>query len=154
MAWIVLAFDGEDAEAPARRAAARARHLAVLEAMAADGRLALGVPLIERDGRIAGSLMVLSGETEADRDAYLAEEPFAREGVRTRIDATPFRIAPLPCRTLPGPGTPMPTSRTHTVVVAMDGSDPEAPARRSRIGRCPVRQASRRDGSSRATAMP
>jgi hypothetical protein len=40
--------------------------------MAADGRLALGVPLIERDGRIAGSLMVLAGETEADRDAYLA----------------------------------------------------------------------------------
>ncbi|WP_019014685.1 YciI family protein [Elioraea tepidiphila] len=130
MAWIVLAFDGEDVEAPARRASARERHLAALNAMAADGRLALGVPLIERDGRIAGSLMVLSGETEADRDAYLAEEPFAREGVWTRIDAMPFRIALLPYRALPGPGTPLPTARTHTVVVAMDGSDAEAPARR------------------------
>jgi uncharacterized protein YciI len=42
----------------------------------------------------------------------------------------PFRIAPLPYRALPGPGTPLPTARTHTVVVAMDGSDAEAPARR------------------------
>lgn len=130
MAWIVLAFDGEDAEAPARREAVRGRHLGVISAMAADGRLALGVPLMESDGRIAGSLMVLAAEAEADRDAYLAEEPFAREGVWARIDAMPFRIAPLPYRPLPGPGRPVPTARTHTVVVAMDGSDAEAPARR------------------------
>lgn len=130
MAWIVLAFDGEDAEAPARRAAARERHLGVIAAMAADGRLALGVPLIERDGRIAGSLMVLAGDAQSDLDAYLAEEPFAREGVWTRIDAMPGRIAPLPYRPLPGPGTPMPTARTHTVVLAMDGSDDAAVERR------------------------
>ena len=78
MAWIVLGFDGTDAEAPARRAAVRERHLGVIGAMAADGRLALGVPLFEPDGRVAGSLMVLSGEAPAALEAYLAEEPFAR----------------------------------------------------------------------------
>lgn len=130
MAWIVLAFDGEDADAPARRAASRERHLGVIAAMAADGRLALGVPLIERDGRIVGSLMVLAGDRQSDLDAYLAEEPFARERVWTRIDAMPFRIAPLPYRPLPGPGVPLPTARTHTVVLAMDGSDDAAVERR------------------------
>jgi uncharacterized protein YciI len=133
MAWIVLAFDGTDAEAPARRAAARERHLAVIAAAAADGRLALGVPLFESDGRVAGSLMVLSGEAQSDLDAYLAEEPFARDGVWTRIDAMPGRIAPLPYRPLPAPGAPMPTERTHTVIVAMDGTDEGAVARRMAV---------------------
>lgn len=130
MAWIVLGFDGEDAGAAGRRAAARERHLAVIAAVAADGRLALGVPLIEGDGRVAGSLMVLSGDTQSDLDAYLAEEPFARDGVWTRIDAMPGRIAPLPYQALPAPGAKMPTARTHTVTVAMDGTDEEAVARR------------------------
>lgn len=133
MAWIVLAFDGTDAGAPARRAAARERHLAVLNTMAADGRLALGVPLREGDDRTVGSLMVLSGEAQSDLDAYLAEEPFAREGVWTRIDAMPGRIAPLPYRPLPGPGAPLPTERTHTVIVAMDGTDEGAVARRAAV---------------------
>ncbi|WP_439578609.1 YciI family protein [Elioraea sp.] len=133
MAWIVLAFDGVDEGAPARRAAARERHLTVIAAMAGDGRLALGVPLMEEDGRIVGSLMVLSGETQAGLDAYLAEEPFAREGVWARIDAMPGRIAPLPYRPLPSPGSPMPTMRTHTVIVAMDGTDEGAVARRMSV---------------------
>mgnify|MGYP002622025249 CR=1 FL=1 len=133
MAWIVLAFDGEDAEAPGRRAAARDRHIALITRMAEDGRLALGVPLRERDDRTAGSLMVLSGDAQSDLDAYLAEEPFAREGVWTRIDAMPGRIAPLPYRPLPGPGTPMPTARTHTVVLAMDGTDDTAVERRMAV---------------------
>lgn len=130
MAWIVLGFDGTDAEAPARRAAARERHLAVITPMAADGRLALGVPLFEPDGRVAGSLMVLSGEAPAALEAYLGEEPFAREGVWQRTDTMPGRIAPLPYRPLPGPGAPLPSARTHTVIVAMDGSDEGAVQRR------------------------
>lgn len=130
MAWIVLGFDGTDAEAPARRSAARQRHLAVITAMAADGRLALGVPLFESDGRVAGSLMVLSGDEPAALEAYLAEEPFAREAVWQRTDTMPGRIAPLPYRPLPGPDAPMPSARTHTVIVAMDGTDEGAVARR------------------------
>ncbi|GIX08907.1 YciI family protein [Elioraea sp.] len=130
MAWIVLGFDGTDAEAPARRAAVRERHLGVIGAMAADGRLALGVPLFEPDGRVAGSLMVLSGEAPAALEAYLAEEPFAREGVWARVDSMPGRIAPLPYRRLPGPSGEPPPRRTHTVILAMDGTDEGAPARR------------------------
>ena len=130
MAWIVLGFDGTDAEAAARRQAARERHLAVIAAMAADGRLSLGVPLFEPDGQVAGSLMVLSGDEPGALDAYLAEEPFAHQGVWTRVDSMPGRIPPLPYRPLPGPSGPPPAGRTHTVIVAMDGSDEGAPARR------------------------
>lgn len=125
MGYAVMAFDGPD---PSRRAAARARHLAVITAWAADGRLALGVPLFDAAFQPAGSLMILAVPDRAGLDAYLAEEPFATEGVWERIEAMPFRIASLPYRPLPsGPAS---ATRTHTITIAHDARDAEAPARR------------------------
>ncbi len=133
MGYAVLAYDGEDDGALARRMAVRDRHLEVITAWAADGRLALGVPLFTNEGRIAGSLMLLEVPDQAGLDAYLAAEPFAREKVWQRVTVHPFRIAPLPYRLLPQPGTPMASSRTHTVIIAMDGRDPGALDRRLKV---------------------
>ncbi|WP_149539494.1 YciI family protein [Siccirubricoccus phaeus] len=135
MAYAVFGWDGEDDGAAARRMAARERHLAILTEWARDGRLALGVPLFTAAGKVAGSLMILEVPDQAGLDAYLAAEPF-NDGtdpaarVWQRVEARPFRIAPLPYRPLPQPGTPMATSRTHTVILAMDGTDPGAEQRR------------------------
>ena len=131
MGYAVLAYDGEDAEAPARRSAARDRHLAVLTEWAGDGRLAFGTPLLAGDGRALGSFMVLDVPDEAGLRDYLAAEPFNSLGVWTRVTSFPFRIAPLPYQPLPQPGTPLAPSRTHTVVIAHDGTDAGAPARRA-----------------------
>ena len=133
MGYAVLAYDGEDDAAPARRMAVRDKHLEVLTAWAADGRLALGVPIFTAEGRVAGSLMVLEVPDRAGLDAYLAAEPFARGEVWRRVTVHPFRIAPLPYRPLPQPGAPTPASRTHTVILAMDGRDPGALARRLKV---------------------
>ena len=137
MGYAVLAYDGEDEAAPDRRMAARNQHLEVLTGWAADGRLALGVPLFTAAGRIAGSLMVLDVPDRAGLDAYLAAEPFnAGEGagrVWQRVETLPFRIAPLPYRPLPQPGTPAASAPTHTVILAMDGIDQDAPARRMAV---------------------
>jgi uncharacterized protein YciI len=130
MGYAVLAFDGDDEGAPARRMAARERHLEVITAWAADGRLALGVPLFTAAGQAAGSLMVLEVPDRAGLDAYLAAEPFNHEGVWQRVETHVFRIAPLPYRPLPQPGAPVASAPTHTVVVAMDGQDAGAEQRR------------------------
>jgi uncharacterized protein YciI len=133
MGYAVLAYDGEDAEAPARRMAARDRHLQVLTQWAGDGRLAFGTPLLANDGRALGSFMVLDVPNEAGLRDYLAAEPFNHSGVWTRVTSFPFRIAPLPYRPLPQPGTPFAPGRTHTVVIARDGTDAAAPARRQAV---------------------
>lgn len=130
MGYAIIAWDGPD---PARRAASRDRHMAVLTRWAGDGRLALGMPLFTPDWRPAGSLMVLEVPDQAGLDAYLAEEPFAVDGVWASWTVHPFRIAPLPYRPLPQPGDPVSATRTHTVIVAMDGTDAEAPARRQAV---------------------
>jgi uncharacterized protein YciI len=130
MGYAIIAWDGPD---PTRRAASRDRHLAVITRWAAAGRLVLGVPLFTPDWRPAGSLMVLDVPDRAGLEAYLAEEPFAAEGVWQRWTAHPFRIAPLPYRALPQPGEPVAATRTHTVIVAMDGTGADAPARRQAV---------------------
>jgi uncharacterized protein YciI len=133
MAHAVLAFDGEDAGAPARRLAARPRHLAVLTRWIEAGRLAFGAPLVAGpEARMIGSLMVIHGDAPVELDAYLAEEPFSTEGVWVRKSTWPFRIAPLPYAPLPAgkPGDAAPPARTHTMILALDGTDAGAPARR------------------------
>lgn len=128
MGYAILAFDGAD---PSRRAAARDAHLAVITRWAADGRLALGVPLFDAAWRPVGSLMVLNVPDETHVKEYIAEEPFAHEGVWARFDALPFRIAPLPYQPLPQPGASASATRTHTITIARDGTDAQAPARRA-----------------------
>lgn len=122
----IIAWDGTDEDAPARRAAVRDRHLAVITRWAAAGRLNLAVPLFHPEGRALGSLMILGAEDEVGVKEYLSEEPFAREGVWLRYEARPFRIAPLPYQPLPD--GPMPTHFTHVVTIAEDapGADREA----------------------------
>jgi uncharacterized protein YciI len=130
MGYAIIAWDGPD---PARRAASRDRHLAVITRWAAEGRLALGVPLFTPGWQPAGSLMVLEVPDQAGLDAYLAEEPFATEGVWAHWKVHPFRIAPLPYQALPQPGEPISATRTHTVIVALDGTDEGAVARRAAV---------------------
>jgi len=126
---VIVARDGTDAGAGERRMRARPAHLAVLARWAAAGRLTLGVPLFREDGAVAGSVMVLAGEDELGVKEYLADEPFAREGVWVAYDAIPFRLAGLPYPPLPTEGE-TPREMTHTVTIAWDGDDEGAPARR------------------------
>lgn len=126
MAWLVIAHDGEDAEAPARRAAAREAHLACIAEEAGSGRLALGLPMQDEQGRSLGSLMILATD-RAGLEDYLAREPFATRGVWRRIETHPFRIAPLPYAPWPEAGTP---PRSHRIALARDGQDPAALDRR------------------------
>ena len=127
MAYAILAFDGND---PSRRAAAMDRHRAVISRWAADGRMPFGTPLFTAEWVPSGSLMILDVPDMAGVDAYLAEEPFSVEGVWGERRILPLHIAPLPYQRLPKPGDPVATTRTHTVAIAYDGTDADAPARR------------------------
>lgn len=127
MAWLIIAHDGEDAGAPARRLAAREDHVACITAEARAGRLVLGLPMHDEAGRSLGSLMILETD-RAGLDDYLAREPFATRDVWRRIETHPFRIAPLAYADWPG--TPA-GGRSHTIAMARDGQDPGAADRRA-----------------------
>ena len=130
MGFAIIAFDSTD---PQRRMDARGRHMEVITRWADDGRLALGVPLFDGAFKPVGSLMVLNVPDETHVKEYIAEEPFAREGVWSRFEALPFTIATLPYRPLPQPGAPVSGTRTHTISIARDGTDPGAAERRAAV---------------------
>jgi uncharacterized protein YciI len=121
MGYVILGWDGEDAAAPARRAAVRDEHLKVITRWVEAGRLHLATPLFRADGTAAGSIMILNDEDELGAREYLLEEPFAREGVWLSYQMRPFRIAPMNYQPLPS--GPMPSGMTHCVVIAEDAEN-------------------------------
>lgn len=133
MAYAIIAFDAEDKDALSRRMAARDRHLGVIEGWARDGRLALAVPLFAEAGGPTGSLIVLDVPDRAAVDEYLKAEPFAQGDIWQGQTVYPGRIAPLPYKPLVPPGATLPSKRTHTVIVALDGTDEGALDRRMKV---------------------
>jgi uncharacterized protein YciI len=132
MGFVLIADDGTDPGAPARREAARPAHLESIRSAAARGLLVMSGPRMPDAATTSGSLQFFEA-SEAEMAAYMAAEPFALQGVWQRHEILPFRIAPLPWPPQPGrPGGPTAPVFAHAVI-ARDGSDAEAPARRQAV---------------------
>jgi uncharacterized protein YciI len=101
MVFVVIAHDGMDAGALQRRAAARPRHMERVEPCARRGELLAGIALLDRpDGNMIGSVVVLDLPDEAAVRAWLAEDPYTREGVWKNVTIHPGRVAQLPYKPL------------------------------------------------------
>jgi uncharacterized protein YciI len=95
--FLIVAHDGTDAEAPARRQANRPAHLEHLEGMIARGEVVSGGPLLNDSGASIGSTMTVAFEGRAELDAWLAREPYIRTGVWQKVDVLPMGlVVPAP----------------------------------------------------------
>ena len=93
MLYLVVARDGVDAEAPARRAAARPAHLEAAKRRAEQGLLPLGGALLDAEGAMIGSAVVLEAASEAEARAIVASDPYTQTGVWVSYDICPFKRA-------------------------------------------------------------
>ncbi len=89
--FLVTARDGTDAEAPARRAAARPAHLACVGRL--GGAMILGGATLDASGAAVGSTMVVDFPDRAAVDAWIASDPYTAGGVWREVDVVPFRVA-------------------------------------------------------------
>jgi uncharacterized protein YciI len=124
MGYLVIAHDQAPRTTPVLQ-----RHGMHVRAAAAEGVVAVAGPILGPDGQAAGSVLFLEGDRAA-LDAYLDGEPFLAEGVWAAQNNYPFRIAPLAYRPLPGQEGGPEKGFAATLVVALDGHDAEAGARR------------------------
>ncbi|NHC04960.1 hypothetical protein G9F31_14540 [Acinetobacter sp. 187] len=80
-----------------KRLATRPQHLARLEQLDAEGRVIVaGAMPIDRENPqhgFYGSTLILDFDTREELDAWLAEEPFLKEGIYSHIDVKPFNKA-------------------------------------------------------------
>ena len=95
MTYVIHAYDYTDPEAINRRMAARPDHLAGAQILREAGQYILGGAMLNPDGQMIGSVMVLDFETETDLMAWQAREPYIQRGVWETIDIKPFRQAPV-----------------------------------------------------------
>ena len=91
--FFVLAYDGTDPDAPARRAAARPAHLEGVRPRVERGEIIVGGAILDDAGAMIGSVVLAEFPSRADLDAWLARDPYVTEGVWQRIEVKPFRLA-------------------------------------------------------------
>jgi len=94
MQFLLVAHDGTDDGALGRRLASRAEHLALGDAMVAEGTMLYGTAILDDAGRMVGSMIVLELPDRAAVEAWLAREPYVRGGVWERITISACRVGP------------------------------------------------------------
>jgi uncharacterized protein YciI len=95
MQFLVLAYDGTDAEAPARRRAVRGIHFEGIKPMVERGELRAAGAILDEAGTMIGSAVFAEFPSRAALDAWLEREPYVKHGVWQRVEVKPFRLAVL-----------------------------------------------------------
>jgi uncharacterized protein YciI len=71
------------------RMATRQAHLAYAGGF--GGQMKLGGPLLDANGEMAGSLIVMEAADLAEAEAFSADDPYTKAGLWERVDIKPFR---------------------------------------------------------------
>ena len=89
----MLAYDGTDNDARARRLAARSAHFQGIPEMVAKGEIVSGSAILDDAGNMIGSAVIAEFPSRDDLDAWLEREPYVKQGVWQKIEVRPIRIA-------------------------------------------------------------
>jgi len=93
MAYTVIARDGTDEEAPARRQAVRDQHLQGIAQHVESGVLQYAGALLNEEGVMCGSLLILDLPDRAAVRAWLDADVYTKEGVWQEFEVHGFRRA-------------------------------------------------------------
>jgi uncharacterized protein YciI len=93
MEFVVIARDGTDEGAKDRRLATRPAHLNEIRPFVERGEVAIGGAILDDDGDMVGSVMLVEFPTRSDLDRWLESDPYVTQGVWEQIEVHPFRTA-------------------------------------------------------------
>lgn len=94
MKFIVIGYDGKDAQALDRRMAAREAHLALSDQAIARGEHLLAAALLNEDEQMCGSVMVVDFPSRDALDKWLETEPYIQGKVWEDVQVFPCKIPP------------------------------------------------------------
>ena len=93
MQFVVIAKDGTDEGAVARRSEVRPAHLEGIRPLVERGHVPLGGAILDEAGRMVGSVMVVDFPTREELEAWLRTDPYVASGVWKQIEVHPYRAA-------------------------------------------------------------
>ena len=94
--FLVTAYDADGHETRAKRAAARDAHLAGIQQLMEGGQFLFGGGLLDDDGEVVGSVLVMAFPDRAAFDAWKDSDPYTVTGVWGRVEVQSCRPAPIP----------------------------------------------------------
>jgi uncharacterized protein YciI len=96
MTFIVIAYDGTDKDALARRMAAREAHLKLGKELHAAGKWLYAAGILDDAGRMIGSLIVCEFPSRAAmEEEWLGREAYVAGKVWQKVDIRRARVAPF-----------------------------------------------------------
>ncbi|MED4462048.1 YciI family protein [Metabacillus fastidiosus] len=95
MQYIVTAYDGTDEKAIDRRLAAREEHLKSVERRFKEGQHLYGAAILDDEGKMIGSMMVVDYPSREELDNWLKVEPYVTGNVWKKIEIKQCKVASI-----------------------------------------------------------
>ncbi|HHW31601.1 MAG TPA: hypothetical protein GXX20_08015 [Clostridiaceae bacterium] len=95
MQFIVIAYDGTDEKAMERRLKAREEHLKSIEKRFKAGEHLYAAAILDDDGKMIGSMMVVDYPSRKELDEWLKNEPYVVGDVWRKIEIKPCKVPPM-----------------------------------------------------------
>ena len=97
MEFLVIAHDHTDDAALTRRMVVRERHSAASRRDIESGNMLIGGPILDGEGRMVGSMTVVSFPSRSAFDHWLKNVPYNKNGVWERVEVYPYHVAVTAC---------------------------------------------------------
>jgi hypothetical protein len=93
MLYVIHAYDFTDPKALERRLSARQLHLEGARLLKSKDQFVMGGALLDPEGKMIGSMLVVDFETEEQVQQWLSADPYTTGKVWEKVDIKPFRQA-------------------------------------------------------------
>lgn len=94
MQFMILGYDAKDEGAMDRRMAARDGHLKNVAEYKEKGHMHMGAALLDDEGQMIGSVMIVEFSTRKEFDQWLQSDPYVTQKVWQDVKVTECKIAP------------------------------------------------------------
>jgi uncharacterized protein len=91
--YLITAFDGTDENAFERRTSVRPFHLEGAKKLKENGNFIIGGAILNDEGKMIGSTMILQFETPAELQDWIEHEPYIQQKVWEKFEVKSFRVA-------------------------------------------------------------
>ena len=91
--YLVTAYDHTDEGALPRRMDVRPHHLDGAKELKENGNFIIGGAMLNEEGKMIGSTMILQFETDEELEVWKQKEPYITRGIWETFDIKPFRVA-------------------------------------------------------------
>jgi uncharacterized protein YciI len=92
MQFIVLGHDGTDKDAPALRQAVRQNHIDLGEQLRLSGNMWYGAALLDEDGNMNGSMILVDFPSKKEFQDWLDKEPYITGEVWKKVEIYPCNV--------------------------------------------------------------